>query len=84
MTTLAPSPVKEDRASKWIDFGERVGWTAIQAAAGAVIVVLSTGVDWKQGLLFVGITTAGAVAKVAVAFRVGDENGALPLRTPSA
>lgn len=60
--------------NKWVDFGERIAWTAIQSAAGAVIVVLTTGVNWKEGLLFVGITTLGAVAKVTVAQRIGDDD----------
>jgi hypothetical protein len=68
------------RVNRWIDFGERVAWTAIQAAGGAVITVLASDVTWEQGLVFVGITTLGAVAKVAIAQRLGkDDLGALPL-----
>lgn len=65
------------RSEKWLDFGERVAWTAIQAAGAALITVLTTDVDWKQGLVFVGITTLLAVAKVAAAQQFGDGSGAL-------
>lgn len=68
-----------DRADRWIDFGERVGWTAIQAAAAAVITVLTTGVDWQEGLLFVGIAVLAAAAKVVLAYRMDPADlGAIP------
>jgi hypothetical protein len=66
------------RVNKWVDFLERVIWTALQAAAGATIVVLGTDVTWQDGLKFVGITTLAAVVKVIVGQRFGsDETGAV-------
>jgi hypothetical protein len=66
------------RVNKWVDFLERVIWTALQSAAGAVIVTLSSDVEWKQALAFVGITTLAAVAKVVVGQRIGeDQTGAI-------
>jgi hypothetical protein len=66
------------RVNKWLDFLERVVWTALQAAAGAAIVVLASDVDWQQGLAFVGITTLAAVAKVVVGQNTGvDDTGAI-------
>ena len=74
VTTLAgasPVPRQPTRKERWADFGERVAWTAIQALGGATITVLATDVDWKQGLIFVGITTLLAVAKVGAAQQFG-------------
>lgn len=67
------------RVNKLLDFLERVIWTALQAAAGAFIVVLTAdSVDWEQGLAFVGITTLLAACKVIVGQRFGaDETGAI-------
>ena len=56
----------------WRDFLERVGWTAIQATAGAGLTVLSTGLAWQDGLKFVGVTVAIAVCKVTIAQQVGN------------
>lgn len=55
----------------WRDFIERVGWTVIQASGAATAVVLSTNVDWQEGLKFVGIAALGAAAKVAAAQQFG-------------
>ena len=74
MTTLAGTSSNANpptRRERWADFGERVAWTAIQALGGATITVLATDVDWKQGLIFVGITTLLAVAKVGAAQQFG-------------
>lgn len=60
------------RVNKYLDFAERVGWTAIQAAAGATLIALSGAVSWESGLKFVGVTTATAALKVIVAQQVGD------------
>lgn len=66
------------RVSKWVDFLERVTWTAIQASAGATLVVLSTGVDWREGLAFVGITTLTSVVKNVAGQNIGeDDTGAI-------
>lgn len=54
------------------DFVERVGWTAVQASAGAGLTALTDdSLDWNTGLRFVGITTAIAVLKVITAQQVG-------------
>lgn len=66
------------RVNKWLDFLDRVGWTSVQAAAGAVIVILTeNNLGWEAGLKFVGVAVAVAVCKVVIAQRVGnDELGA--------
>ena len=75
MTTLASSTPTPTRAERWADFAERVAWTAIQAAGAAAVTVLTTGVEWQEGLLFVGITTLLAICKVAAAQQFGDGLG---------
>lgn len=60
--------------NKWVDFADRVGWTAVQALGAAIITVLSTDVDWKQGLIFVGIAVLLAIAKVTVAQNTGKDD----------
>ena len=72
--------------NKWLDFADRVIWTCLQAAAGAVVVVLaSDSIDWKQGLAFVGVTTLAAACKVIIGQRTGDDNtGAILLPGESA
>ncbi len=62
------------RVNKWRDFAERVGWTAIQAAAGAVITVLAMDLGWEEALSFVGIATLVAACKVIVAQQFGDRS----------
>lgn len=66
--------------SKFQDFLERVGWTTVQASAGALLTVLSgANIDWATGLKFVGITTAVAVLKVVIAQNSGKSaSGSLP------
>lgn len=57
----------------WRDFLERVGWTAIQATAGATLVVLTTdNIIWGDALKFVGVTVGIAVFKVILAQQTGD------------
>lgn len=60
------------RVNRWLDFADRVGWTAVQAAGAAVITVLATDADWQEGLLFVGVAVLLAIAKVAVAQHTGN------------
>lgn len=61
------------QVNRWLDFLERVGWTAVQAAAAAVIVVLtSPDMTWENGFKMVGIAAAVAAAKVLAAQQVGD------------
>jgi hypothetical protein len=68
------------RVNKWLDFFERVIWTAIQAAAAATITVLASDVTWEQGLVFVGIATLAAACKVIIGQHVGaDETGSITL-----
>lgn len=69
------------KVNQWLDFAERVVWTAIQAAAASAIVVLTTDdMTWQDGLKIVGIAAALAALKVIVAQRVGegDDGAAVP------
>lgn len=65
----------QPRVNKWLDLLDRVGWTAVQAAAAAVL-VFSTGVDfdWPTLLKFVGGATLVAVVKVIVGQNTGDDD----------
>ena len=73
------------RVNRWLDFFERVIWTALQAAAAAVITVLASDVTWEQGLAFVGIAALLAACKVIVGQHTGrDESGAILLPGESA
>jgi hypothetical protein len=77
-TTSSSGYTNNPRVNKWLDFGERVIWTALQAAAAAVITVLASDVTWDQGLAFVGIATLLAACKVIVGQHIGaDETGAI-------
>lgn len=73
------------RVNKWLDFLDRVGWTAVQTGAAATFVVLtSDGMTWEAGLKSVGIAVGIAVVKVITGQHVGgDETGAvLPTNAP--
>jgi hypothetical protein len=73
--------MRDVRINKWLDFLDRVGWTAIQAACGAIVVVLtSNGVSWEEGAKMVGVAVAIAVVKVIAAQRAGtnDLGAAVP------
>jgi len=65
--------------NKWLDLLDRAGWTAIQAAAAALITYLATeDLGWEEGLMFVAVATAVAVCKVIVGQNTGsDDTGAL-------
>lgn len=65
--------------NRWLDLLDRVGWTAIQAAAAAGITYLTgADLDWATGLKFVGIATVIAVLKVVVGQSTGtDDTGSL-------
>lgn len=65
--------------NKWLDLADRVGWTAIQAAAGALIAYLATDdFGWTQSLAVVGTAVVVAVCKVIVGQNTGtDDTGAL-------
>lgn len=67
------------RVNKWLDLLDRAGWTALQAAAAALITYLATDdLGWKEGTMFVAVATAVAVCKVVVGQNTGTDNtGAL-------
>ena len=61
------------KVNKVKDFIERVGWTAFQAAAGSVIVVLTApNMTVENGAKVVGIAAVVAACKVIVAQRFGN------------
>lgn len=63
------------RINRWLDFLDRVGWTAVQATGGAVLVALTeSGVTWMSGLKMVGIAVGIAVAKVLIAQHRGSND----------
>ncbi|MDQ5821954.1 MAG: hypothetical protein M3540_10985 [Actinomycetota bacterium] len=69
------------RVNKLKDFIDRVGWTAIQAAAAAGITALSSpDLTLATGLKFVGTAALLAVLKVLAAQNVGDsgDGAAIP------
>lgn len=69
------------QVSKVKDFAERVGWTAIQAAAAAAIVALTTSnITWAVGGKMVAVAAALAALKVLVAQNVGSspDGAAIP------
>lgn len=68
------------RVNKWLDLLDRVGWTAVQAAAAAVLVFATSGVgfSWQALGTFVGGAVAVAVVKVIVGQNTGsDDTGSL-------
>ena len=67
------------RVNKWLDLLDRVLWTGLQAAAGAVVAYLVTDdIGWEEGLIFVGTATAVAIAKVLIGQNTGtDDTGSL-------
>ena len=77
------------RINKWLDLLDRAGWTAIQAASGALVVALTDGdLSWNGALKAVGTATAIAVVKVVIAQRTGsnDLGAAVPgqvIETPT-
>lgn len=66
------------RINRWLDFLDRVGWTALQAAAGAVVVVLTEqDISWQAAVKFVLVAAVLAAAKVVAAQNSGrDDLGA--------
>lgn len=67
--------------NKWLDLADRVGWTAIQAAAGAAIAALATtDISWGAAGVTIGVATLVAICKVLVgqsAISGGDSTGSL-------
>jgi len=70
--------------NKWLDLLDRVGWTAIQAAAAALALYLSgQGVlTWKGAGIVVGVALLGAIAKVTVGQNTGDDDTGALIGTP--
>ncbi len=62
------------QVNKWLDLLDRSLWTGIAAAAGAAITALATDLDWKEALIFVGVTTLGTICKVIVGQNTGTDN----------
>lgn len=63
------------RINKWLDFLDRVGWTALQAGAAAAIVAFqSSDISWQDALKMVGIAAGIAACKVVLAQRAGDDD----------
>lgn len=61
--------------NKWLDLLDRAGWTALQAAAAAIVTYLATDdIGWKEGLIFVGTATVVAVMKVVIGQNTGTDN----------
>ncbi len=67
------------RVNKWLDLLDRVGWTAIQAVAGALVVVLSEDdIGWEAAAKFVAVAVIVAIAKVVVGQNTGSgDDGSL-------
>ena len=74
-TRISNNPI----VHKYVDLADRVIWTGLAAAAGAVITALATdGIGWEEALTFVGVTTLITVCKVIVGQNTGkDDTGAL-------
>ncbi len=63
------------KVNKWLDLLDRVGWTALQAAAATGITVLSGAtLGWRAALTTIGVATAIAVLKVVVGQNTGTDN----------
>ena len=68
----------QPKVNRWLDLVDRVGWTAVQASAGAALAALALDLDWHQFFVVVGTATAVAVLKVVVGQNVGpDQTGSL-------
>lgn len=72
---MATNPI----VNKWLDLADRVGWTAIQAASGALLAYLVTdNFTWEQALAVTATATAIAVLKVLIGQNTGtDDTGSL-------
>jgi hypothetical protein len=67
------------RVDKWLDLIDRVGWTGVQAAVGALAAYLVTDdIGWEEGLIFVGTAVVVSIAKVLIGQNTGtDDTGSL-------
>jgi hypothetical protein len=71
------------RVNRWLDLLDRVGWTAVQTAAGAFIAWQATGeVGWEAAAWFVGGAVAVAVCKVVIGQRTGSDDTGSLIGTP--
>jgi hypothetical protein len=85
MSTVTTS--NHPRVDRWLDLLDRTLWTAIEAAAAALLTWWVTdGIGWEEALIFIGTATVLAVAKTIAGQRSGqDETGSLigqPVVTP--
>ncbi len=67
------------RVNKWLDLLDRVGWTAIQAVAAALVVVLSEDdIGWEAAAKFVAVAVIVAITKVIIGQNTGSgDDGSL-------
>jgi TRAP-type C4-dicarboxylate transport system permease small subunit len=68
------------RVNKWLDLLDRAGWTALQAAAAALFVYITTDIDmgWAEAAAFVGFATLASILKVITGQNTGsDDTGSL-------
>lgn len=65
-----------------IDAAERVAWTAVEAAAGALIAAGAFNANAGKAAVFAGLTAAAGVVKVTAAKFVGDRQSAALGPTP--
>jgi len=67
------------KVNRWKDLLDRVGWTAVQAAAGAFLAWQNTDeIGWDAAAWFVGTAVVVAIAKVVTGQRTGsDDTGSL-------
>jgi len=73
----------QPKINKWLDLLDRVGWTAVQAAAATGITVLSGAtLGWRAALTTVAVATAIAVLKVVVGQNTGTDNSGSLIGTP--
>lgn len=64
--------------NKWLDFLDRVGWTAIQVAAATAVSAITVNMEWKEVLVTTGVATLIAVLKVVAGQNTGsDDTGSL-------
>ena len=71
------------RVNRWLDLLDRVGWTAIQAAAATGITVLSGAtLGWRAALTTIAVATAIAVLKVVVGQQTGSDDTGSLIGTP--
>ena len=71
------------RVNRWLDLLDRVGWTAIQAAAATGITVLSGAtLGWRAAVTTIAVATVIAVLKVVVGQQTGSDDTGSLIGTP--